>query len=99
MKALLAVGALALLAGCTSLAATAVVGTKAALDDKQVVWLQQRCARYGGLLDTIAVVPGTTGKIAGYGAAYCRELNRGYVPATTDSNTLSWLDDILSKLR
>lgn len=88
------------LAACSmpQLAATA---TNAALSADTVARLASVC-RGGQTIVAIAAgpaMPASVKEIATFVGAYCGQLTAGTVPATTDANTVSWLQQNIAALR
>lgn len=90
---------IATLACCLALAACsgmqlAATATKTALPADQVARLQGICTKAQPLLDVVVAIPSAK-DYAIDAQAYCKELNAGVVPPTTDTNTLSWLPSVI----
>lgn len=102
-------GAMLLCAACspqnsaTATAAAPVAATisAAVLPPADLATVQQTCQAAGPLLDAAAAptMPATVSDTAIPAQAYCQQLAaapQGQVPATTDSNTPSWLPAVIS---
>lgn len=75
--------------------------TPAVLSADQVAGLADTCMKASPAL-SIAASPGMPAQVretAVYPQAYCAELSKGTLPATTDANTPSWLPGTLAALK
>jgi hypothetical protein len=101
MKRILPALALPLALTACSIPQLAAIGTHAALSPATVATLTAIC-RHGEPLVAAAAnpaMPAQVQDISVFVAAYCGQLLAGQVPPTTDSNTVSWLDQNLGALR
>jgi hypothetical protein len=101
MKRILPALALPLALAACGIPQLAAIGTHAALSPATVATLTTIC-RHGEPLVVAAANPAMPGQVQDIGsfvAAYCSQLLAGQVPATTDGNTASWLEQNLGALR
>jgi len=84
----------------TTVAAVAGAATPAVLSADQVATLARTCQAAAPALSIAAApsMPAEVRETAVYPLAYCSELSKGLLPATTDGNTPSWLPGTLSAL-
>jgi hypothetical protein len=89
--------------GCTQqslLTSVAVSATKNQLSPATVATLTSICRSGSPFIEYVATLPYDNAKIiASYLGSYCSQLLAGSVPATTDLNTVSWLEQNLNILK
>ena len=96
MKRILALALPLALVACSAPQMAAMV-TPAVLSSGQVTTLRQTCQIAGPALAVAAqpTMPAQVSETALPAAAYCQQLNAGILPATTDSNTPTWLPKVI----
>ena len=89
MKRLIQIACVFILASCSA---------APILPPAQLTTLKQTCALAGPTLSAAAssTMPATVNETAAPAAAYCQQLNGGVVPPTTDSNTPTWLPQVIA---
>lgn len=89
--------------GCTQqslLTGVAVSETRKELSPQVVATLTSVCRNGSAFVEYVATLPYAPARtVASYVGSYCGQLLAGTAPATTDINTLSWLESNLAILR
>lgn len=72
--------------------------TKILAPTSVVADMQVKCQQGAPLLAvaTSSIAPKMVADTASYAASYCQQLSTGVVPVTTDANTTSWFDKVLT---
>lgn len=99
MKKLLIVSCFALSA-CSSAPQIAATATPIFLPPEKVEKIRVTCNRYGPVLEFASSpgMPEILSSTAIDAAAYCKQLNAGFLPPTTDAKTPDWFDRIIAAL-